>query len=323
MKIELSAIALAANYEKKSVTHESEHLEQWIGSRNPQERREDTLQLSKKYKLLEVKKEDDDFESLDPKLQKIIKALEILTGKKIRIQLFNPQNNKQENLQSNENPRERVGWGINYSYEKTEINSQKLQFASVGNVTLEDGRKIDFGLSFSMQQSTIKHESVSFKAGDALIDPIVIQFQDGAVEFSKSKTNLDLDLDGKEEEFSFVGSGSGFLTLDKNSDGIVNDGSELFGPNSGDGFDDLKEYDQDNNSWIDENDAVFDKLRIWTKDKNGEETFYSLKNLGIGALYLENVSTAFEFDEGNMAKSSVFLRENGSAGVMSEIDLRV
>lgn len=117
--------------------------------------------------------------------------------------------------------------------------------------------------------------------------------------------------------------GSGFLTLDKNSDGIVNDGSELFGPNSGDGFQDLKVYDQDNNSWIDENDVVFNKLRIWTKDENGNENFYSLKDLGIGALYLENVSSAFEFNEGNMAKSSIFLRENGLAGVISEIDLKV
>ncbi|MEJ2373819.1 MAG: hypothetical protein P8Y16_08580, partial [Sulfurimonas sp.] len=209
----------------------------------------------------------------------------------------------------NSSETQRVGWGIDYSYEKTETNSQKLQFASAGNVTLEDGRKIDFKLSMSMQHTTMKHESLSFKAGDALIDPLVIQFQDGAVEFTNAKTNLDLNLDGKDEEFSFVGRGSGFLTLDKN--------------NSGDGFDDLRAYDQDNNNWIDENDTVFDKLRVWTKDEEGNENFYSLKDLGIGALYLQNVSTQFEFDEGNLAKSSIFLRENGSAGMISEIDLKV
>lgn len=128
---------------------------------------------------------------------------------------------------------------------------------------------------------------------------------------------------GKKEEFAFVSSGSGFLTLDKNNDGIVNDGSELFGPNSGDGFDDLRVYDKDKNGWIDENDTVFDKLRIWTKDENGNETFYSLKDLGIGSLALQSVTTPFEFQNGNLAQSSVFLRENGSAGMISEIDLRV
>lgn len=323
MKILSSDIAMLSQYENKSVTMEREHLEEWVGSRNSIENKNDSLKLSQKYKTIEIEKKENDFETLDPKLQKIILALEILTGKKIRIHLFHPNKTEGKIAEHDSNQSKRAGWGIDYSYEKTEVNSQKLQFVSAGNVTLEDGRKIDFQLSFSMRHSTMKHESVNFKVGDALIDPLVIQFQDGVVKFNQSKTNLDLDLDGKEEEFSFVGRGSGFLTLDKNNDGIVNDGSELFGPNSGDGFEDLKKYDNDHNGWVDENDAVFDKLRIWTKDENGKETFYSLKDVGIGALYLENVSTFFEFDEGNMAKSSIFLRENGSAGVMSEIDLRV
>jgi hypothetical protein len=325
MKIVSSDIAMASSYEQKSVVIEREHLKQWMDSKDFGDQNKDKLHLSKKYKMVQIDKKEDDFASLDPELQKIIQALEILTGKKIRIILFHPGQSKGEAPHQGENRSEtqRVGWGIDYSYEKTETNSQKLQFASAGNVTLEDGRKIDFKLSMSMQHTTMKHESLSFKAGDALIDPLVIQFQDGAVEFTNAKTNLDLNLDGKDEEFSFVGRGSGFLTLDKNNDGIVNDGSELFGPNSGDGFDDLRAYDQDNNNWIDENDTVFDKLRVWTKDEEGNENFYSLKDLGIGALYLQNVSTQFEFDEGNLAKSSIFLRENGSAGMISEIDLKV
>ncbi|WP_428738381.1 hypothetical protein [Sulfurimonas sp.] len=331
MKIASSSIAMGSSYEKTSVTMEREHLEQWIGSRDTQPRNKalnkDDLHLSKQYKMLEVQKKEDDFDSLDPELQKIIKALEFLTGKKIHIKLFHPENSggHREHRHNDENhvQNQRAGWGIDYSYEKTEINAQKLQFASVGNVTLKDGSKIDFKLSMSMQQTTMKHESLSVKAGDALIDPLVIQFQDGAVEFSETKTNLDLNLDGAEEEFSFVGAGSGFLTLDKNNDGIINDGSELFGPNSGDGFDDLRVYDEDNNNWIDENDTVFDKLRIWTKDADGNENFYSLKDVGIGALYLQNVSTQFEFNEGNLSQSSIFLREDGSAGMINEVDLRV
>jgi hypothetical protein len=218
---------------------------------------------------------------------------------------------------------QRQGWGIEYSYEKTEMNSQKLHFAAKGNVTTEDGRQIDFRLNLSMQQQTLKHESTSFKAGDALIDPIVINFGDGAVSFSDIRHNLDLDLDGKKEEFSFVSANSGFLVLDKNNDNKVNDGSELFGPNSGDGFDDLRVYDEDKNGWIDENDSVFEKLQVWTKDEEGNETFYSLKDVGVGALYLNSVVTPFEFQDGNMAQSSIFLRENGSSGMISEVDLRV
>lgn len=56
--------------------------------------------------------------------------------------------------------------------------------------------------------------------------------------------------------------GSGFLALDRNQNGVVDDGSELFGTQSGDGFAHLALYDQDSNGWIDANDPVFDKLRI-------------------------------------------------------------
>lgn len=109
----------------------------------------------------------------------------------------------------------------------------------------------------------------------------------------------------------------------------INDGSELFGPNSGNGFEDLRAYDKDNNNWIDENDAIFDKLLIWTKDDTGEEKFYTLKDKGIGALYLENVSTKFDFEDnqdnlqGVMDSSSIFLKENGNVGAIHEVDLKI
>ena len=42
--------------------------------------------------------------------------------------------------------------------------------------------------------------------------------------------------------------GSGYLALDKNGDGTINDGSELFGTRNGDGFADLAQYDEDGNA---------------------------------------------------------------------------
>ena len=196
-------------------------------------------------------------------------------------------------------------------------------------MTLEDGRKIDFKMAFAMKSESIKQESVSFKAGDALVDPLVINFGNSSVGFSEITHKLDLDLDGKRDAFKFVNSGSGFLALDKNRDGKINDGTELFGPNSGNGFKDLREYDTDHNNWIDENDAIFEKLLIWTKDDSGEENFYSLKDKGIGALYLENVSTKFDFTDnadnlqGVMDASSIYLKENGGVGSIQEIDLKI
>ena len=84
-----------------------------------------------------------------------------------------------------------------------------------------------------------------------------------------------------------------FLLLDRNEDGKINDGSELFGTKSGDGFRDLSEYDEDRNGWIDENDSVFSKLKVWTKDSEGNDKLLNLKQADVGAIYLGNIDTEF------------------------------
>lgn len=61
-----------------------------------------------------------------------------------------------------------------------------------------------------------------------------------------------MDCDGKQEEISKLNAGCGYLALDKNGDGVINDGNELFGVKTGDGFYELSKYDSDLNGWIDE-----------------------------------------------------------------------
>lgn len=101
---------------------------------------------------------------------------------------------------------------------------------------------------------------------------------------------FDLDCDGKEEEISSLGKGSGFLALDKNGDGIINDGTELFGTKSGDGFADLAEYDEDGNGWIDEDDGIFSQLRIWTKNEKERMSLFPLRMQGSE----QSISQAFQ-----------------------------
>jgi hypothetical protein len=117
--------------------------------------------------------------------------------------------------------------------------------------------------------------------------------------------------------------------LDKNGDGVINDGSELFGTKSGDGFKDLAQYDNDNNGWIDENDSIYDKLRIWTKDENGQDKLFALGQKGVGAIYLGSANTdyylknASNVTNGEIRKTGVFLNENGSVGTVQHVDVAV
>ena len=122
---------------------------------------------------------------------------------------------------------------------------------------------------------------------------------------------------------------SGYLALDANSDGIINDGNELFGTQSGNGFKDLLAHDEDGNGWIDEADSIFQKLKIWTMDENGNSTLIDLAEAGIGAIYLGYENTEFSLkndaNETNavIQKTGLFLYENGMSGTIQQMDLAV
>lgn len=162
---------------------------------------------------------------------------------------------------------------------------------------------------------------------DALCDPLVVNIGTDTADVRDQTFKFDLDSDGKEDEISMLGKGSGFLALDKNGDGKINDGSELFGTNSGDGFGDLREYDSDGNGWIDENDDVFSKLKVWCKDENGKDILMDLKGADIGAIYLGEQQTEFSlggvdgYRDGVIRSTGVFLRESTGAGTIQHVDL--
>lgn len=159
-------------------------------------------------------------------------------------------------------------------------------------------------------------------------DPLMINLDTDIGSVSDQKFYFDLDADGKKEQIFFAGQGSGFLALDKNGDGIINDGSELFGTKSGDSFKDLATYDSDGNGWIDENDSIFSRLRIWTKDADGNDYLMDLKKADVGAIYLGNIDTQFSLkdDENKLnaeiKKSGIYLRESsGAVGTLNHVDL--
>ncbi|MCQ2519715.1 MAG: hypothetical protein MJ107_04185 [Lachnospiraceae bacterium] len=207
--------------------------------------------------------------------------------------------------------------------------SEQTKFSALGQVKTSDGRSIDINLNISMSRSFAafyesNYSSVTLNA----IDPLVINFDGNLADLDENMDfYFDLDSDGEEEKLAGLKAGSAFLAIDLNDDGVINDGSELFGTKSGDGFKDLSAYDEDGNGWIDENDAVFSKLKLWAKDENGNDVLYTLKQKDIGALYLGAADTQFSLN-GNMNKTmgyvrqtGLFLYENGTAGTMQHIDL--
>jgi hypothetical protein len=136
--------------------------------------------------------------------------------------------------------------------------------------------------------------------------PILIDLGNNGINLGEAGVGVyfDINADGVRDHLQWVRSGGdeGFLALDRNGDGVVDDGSELFGvgtpmileggsaPN---GFVGLAQYDSrqlggNDDGLITEADAIWPQLRIWVDANADGESIYSemrtLKSYGITAL---------------------------------------
>ena len=225
---------------------------------------------------------------------------------------------------------------LNYVSETWNIEQEDTSFSTVGSVRTKDGREINFNVNVNMSRRCEEYYKEQLNVAEfTLHDPLVINLDTDVAEVSDQTFYFDLDADGEEEEISML-KGSGYLALDKNGDGIINDGSELFGTGNGDGFADLARYDEDGNGWIDENDSIWSKLKIWCKDEKGNDVLYKLSDKGVGAICLQNVSTDFTLQgdrtardgateanatNGAIRKTGIFLYENGNVGTVQHVDM--
>lgn len=147
-------------------------------------------------------------------------------------------------------------------------------------------------------------------AGNAVryvADPLVLDLDGDGFEISSMENGVYFDENaaGLVEKTQWVLPDDALLALDLNEDGIINDGSELFGTSTKladstlatSGFEALGQYDKNTDGCIDENDEVFSKLVAW-QDKNNdgisqEDEMYTMRELGV-----TSISTNFASQEG-------------------------
>ena len=127
-------------------------------------------------------------------------------------------------------------------------------------------------------------------------DPLVIDLNGNGVELTDVASNngvlFDLTGDGVGEKVSWVAPSDGLLAYDRNRNGRIDNGLELFGDQHGavDGFSELSRFDQDQNGAIDKNDSRYSDLWVWQdKNQNGfseSNELKSLADLGIESISL-------------------------------------
>jgi hypothetical protein len=348
MRIDSANISMTSSYSLIQQYEKSEELRMWVGDQNPQELQNpqpatDRITLTEEAKDYLAKNqditkvEDNQGNSEDNKFLLIKLLVEAFTGEKINLKhLEKIEDNSdvektdpelQKVAAEGQQPA-REGWGVVYNSYESYYEHEEMSFSAEGTIKTKDGQEITFSMELTMEREFVSEKTVNIRAGDAaLTDPLVINYAGTAAELSSTKFEFDLDSDGENNNISFVKPGSGFLVLDKNNDGKVNNGAELFGPQTGNGFAELAEYDEDKNNWIDENDSIFERLRIWTRGEEGSDHLNTLKKLNIGALYLPNVNSQFNLKDnennllGQVAATGLYLNENGTAGTIQQVDI--
>ena len=127
------------------------------------------------------------------------------------------------------------------------------------------------------------------------LDPLVSDLDGDGIETISAlrKTLFNHNNDHIKTASGWVSSDDGFLVLDRNHNGTIDDGSELFGDNTpteaggtaAHGFAALSEIDTNADGVIDINDKQFSELRVW-RDLNQDgvsqtDELFSLEALGI------------------------------------------
>lgn len=363
MKVISSELEMQTNYLFSQEISQTQQMTFWFGKHPPpltdpatgfNDARPDQLTLSPAAQLLGGVKEESvqavnpeqnkDVSPLlgDPKLDILISVIEALTGKRVRLispeEFFSdpdqpanrqgaaPDSSSQApTAPAKDNPD--PGYGFAYTASQTITQSESLTISASGTLNTAQGQEINFDLELNLSQTFVQSQEINILGGNALQDPLIVNYSGESSQLTEQTFSFDLDLDMQTEQIPFPGPGSGFLALDKNKDGKINNGQELFGPKTGHGFKELTAYDLDKNNWIDENDPVFPLLKVWSKDEKGNDQLFSLGKIGIGAISLAPLVSPFHIGgknlKGILASSGLFIKNNGQPGLVQEVHLKV
>ncbi|PKG40299.1 hypothetical protein [Psychromonas sp. Urea-02u-13] len=255
--------------------------------------------------------------------QWIMKLLiEKMTGK--RISLSNPLSDKESNT-LNRDVKNGLVIAVHGQVETLQMDKISSDFVITTNFPLLPPGNSASARSVS-NRSTTDQLSLSVQSGEQqgkLVDPLVINLGRDFADLESARFYFDLNADGQKEWVPRLAAGSSFLALDENSNQEIDDGNELFGPQSGDGFADLAHYDDNKDGKIDKQDAVFTQLKVWRPDGQ----LIGLADVGVDSISLFSRldEKTFHNEQGKLLgiaqKTGEFTRSNGQMGTVQHIDM--
>ena len=225
--------------------------------------------------------------------------------------------------------------GIENPYNDSEMQKLLSENQDYYDDIMEIYKKIKSGMPIGDIMAEIMGlvDSEVNTAAKTKYDPLIFDLDGDGYNVDKKElgANFDLDKNGFAEKINWTKK-DGFLCLDLNGNGAIDDGGELFGDQTlladgtraKNGFEALAQYDSNGDGVINAGDEIFDSLRIWVDaDGNGvsgEGEMKTLAELGITSISLgyENVNAETD-TEATIGNAAAFTREDGTTGSVGEL----
>jgi serine-aspartate repeat-containing protein C/D/E len=209
------------------------------------------------------------------------------------------------------------------------ISVAKYPWSSKQNQGGDDGLDSDVsGSGFKATVSVTLESNENDLTQDAAITPIVIDLNgDGIKTIARADSQGTFDLLGTGSGINsgWLSGDDGFLVIDRNGNGSIDDISEMFGGSSkGDGFAKLASFDSNGDGVVDAKDADFAGLKIW-RDVNGNHQtddgeLMSLADAGLVGLSISYSELPFLDAKGNLhLERGSATRADGSVVDMTDV----
>jgi hypothetical protein len=176
--------------------------------------------------------------------------------------------------------------------------------------------------SFQMEMKFEFSFEVSVQGEVQQSDPIMFDLDGDGFELSSYTQGARFDIlgNGKQANTAFVNGGDAFLALDRNRDGQINSGSELFGDQNGaaNGFEELRKLDSNGDGVINRTDRDYAQLLLWRDNGDGKSDpgeLISLAEAGIEEISLQYRDVNLAAAGGNrLAQLATFRWSDGRLG---------
>lgn len=188
----------------------------------------------------------------------------------------------------------------------------------------------EFELKFKKQATQTETERVGIsleELGIKKADPLVLDLAGDGLNLTEAGKGaiFDVNADGKLDSTGWVQGDDAMLVYDRNGNGKIDDGSELFGDQNGaaNGFLELGKYDDNKDGKINRLDPIFKALKLYQDiNSNGrieKNELVGLEQMGIKSLNLNFMRTNQDLNGNSLILNGSFERNDGSTGLLADV----